>query len=79
MVQALKDLARGEQTASALETNLTSLESRLDELLASFGILPEDEESNLPDDDDGEQHENGDQKTTLNGKEADAPPKKGDS
>lgn len=32
---------RGEQTATALEANLTSLESRLDELLASLGIPPE--------------------------------------
>ncbi|ROW01487.1 hypothetical protein VSDG_02262 [Cytospora chrysosperma] len=34
--QAFRDLARGEQTAAALEANLTSLESKLDELLASF-------------------------------------------
>ncbi|OIW35275.1 hypothetical protein CONLIGDRAFT_676199 [Coniochaeta ligniaria NRRL 30616] len=34
--QALKDLARGEQTANALENNLSKLESKLDELLASF-------------------------------------------
>ncbi|KUI65791.1 hypothetical protein VM1G_11372 [Cytospora mali] len=36
LAQAFRDLARGEQTASALEANLTSLESKLDELLASF-------------------------------------------
>jgi len=34
--QALKDLARGEQTANALENNLSKLESKLDELLAAF-------------------------------------------
>ena len=35
---------RGEQAAAALEANLTSLESKLDELLASFDV-PADEES----------------------------------
>ncbi|KAJ9161426.1 hypothetical protein NKR19_g2321 [Coniochaeta hoffmannii] len=33
---ALRDLARGEQTANALENSLSKLESKLDELLASF-------------------------------------------
>lgn len=33
---------RGEQTASALEANLTNLESRLDEILASFGMSADD-------------------------------------
>jgi hypothetical protein len=33
---------RGEQTASALEANLTNLESKLDEILASFGMSAED-------------------------------------
>ncbi|KAB5580524.1 hypothetical protein GE09DRAFT_441029 [Coniochaeta sp. 2T2.1] len=36
LAQALQDLARGEQTANALENNLSKLESKLDELLASF-------------------------------------------
>ncbi|KAK3341650.1 hypothetical protein B0T25DRAFT_348437 [Lasiosphaeria hispida] len=44
LTQALKDLARGEQTAAALEQNLTSLESKLDELLASLDVPPEEEE-----------------------------------
>ncbi|KAI0381921.1 hypothetical protein F5Y04DRAFT_53852 [Hypomontagnella monticulosa] len=35
MAQAFKDLARGEQQAAALEASLTSLESKLDALLAS--------------------------------------------
>lgn len=33
--QAFKDLAKGERTASAMETQLTSLERKLDDLLAS--------------------------------------------
>ncbi|KAI9676234.1 MAG: hypothetical protein M1829_003063 [Trizodia sp. TS-e1964] len=37
LTQALRDLERGEQTASVLESNLSSLESKLDALLASFG------------------------------------------
>ncbi|KAL2016415.1 hypothetical protein VTK56DRAFT_3536 [Thermocarpiscus australiensis] len=45
LAQALRDLARGEQTATALEANLTSLESKLDEILATFGVSAEDEES----------------------------------
>ncbi|RYP59890.1 hypothetical protein DL769_008355 [Monosporascus sp. CRB-8-3] len=36
MAQAFKDLARGEQHATALEANLTNLENRLDALLASI-------------------------------------------
>lgn len=40
--QALRDLARGEQTANALENNLSKLESKLDELLASFEASVED-------------------------------------
>ncbi|KAF1815770.1 hypothetical protein P152DRAFT_455484 [Eremomyces bilateralis CBS 781.70] len=32
--QALKELTRGEQTAAALENHLTSLESKIEELLA---------------------------------------------
>ncbi|KAL1844302.1 hypothetical protein VTJ49DRAFT_2359 [Mycothermus thermophilus] len=35
-VQALRELARGEQTASTLEANLTNLESKLDAILASL-------------------------------------------
>ncbi|KAI1369236.1 hypothetical protein F5Y08DRAFT_148313 [Xylaria arbuscula] len=36
MAQAFRDLARGEQHASILEANLTSIESKLDALLASI-------------------------------------------
>ncbi|KAI1402329.1 hypothetical protein F4819DRAFT_485638 [Hypoxylon fuscum] len=36
LAQAFKDIARGEQQAAALEANLTSLESKLDALLASI-------------------------------------------
>ncbi|KAL1640310.1 hypothetical protein SLS58_006983 [Diplodia intermedia] len=35
LAQAFKDLARGEQTASALENHLDALEARLEELLAA--------------------------------------------
>ncbi|KAI9797015.1 MAG: hypothetical protein M1833_005848 [Piccolia ochrophora] len=34
IAQLLKDLARGEQTATALENNLSSLERKIDDLLA---------------------------------------------
>ncbi|RYO91280.1 hypothetical protein DL766_002049 [Monosporascus sp. MC13-8B] len=59
MVQAFKDLARGEQHATALEANLTNLENRLDALLASIegraaqsdqgqseGPVPDEDEKN---------------------------------
>ncbi|KAI1774050.1 hypothetical protein F4818DRAFT_90357 [Hypoxylon cercidicola] len=36
LAQAYKDIARGEQHAAALEASLTSLESKLDVLLASI-------------------------------------------
>ncbi|KAK0748189.1 hypothetical protein B0T21DRAFT_17898, partial [Apiosordaria backusii] len=42
LAQALKDLARGEQTATALENDLTKLESKLDEILASLGVNIDD-------------------------------------
>jgi exonuclease VII small subunit len=35
LVQAFKDLQRGEQTATALENHLSSLEKKIDDLLAS--------------------------------------------
>ncbi|WYZ34673.1 hypothetical protein EsH8_I_000949 [Colletotrichum jinshuiense] len=38
IAQAYKDLLRGEQAATALEANLTNLESRLDALLAAFEV-----------------------------------------
>ncbi|MCJ1399690.1 hypothetical protein MMC11_002892 [Xylographa trunciseda] len=36
LAQAFKDLARGEQTASAMENKLSGLEQRIDDLLASM-------------------------------------------
>ncbi|KAG5747271.1 hypothetical protein H9Q69_005190 [Fusarium xylarioides] len=36
MAQAYRDLARGEQAATALENNLSTLESRLDAILAAL-------------------------------------------
>lgn len=35
---------RGEQAATALEANLANLESKLDHILASFGVSVEDDE-----------------------------------
>jgi hypothetical protein len=35
LVQAFKDLQRGEQTATALENHLSSLEKKIDDLLSS--------------------------------------------
>lgn len=37
LAQAFKDLARGEQTASALENHLDALEAKIEELLAAAG------------------------------------------
>ncbi|KAK3335593.1 hypothetical protein B0T19DRAFT_13317 [Cercophora scortea] len=48
LTQTLKDLARGETTAAALEANLTSLENKLDEILASLMDDPDFEESSAP-------------------------------
>lgn len=36
MAQAFQELAKGEKTASALESRLTDIESRIDQLLASI-------------------------------------------
>ncbi|KAI8632565.1 hypothetical protein F5Y19DRAFT_421730 [Xylariaceae sp. FL1651] len=36
LAQAFRELARGEQQAAAIEANLTSLENKLDALLASI-------------------------------------------
>ncbi|KAF7929446.1 uncharacterized protein EAE98_005364 [Botrytis deweyae] len=36
LAQALKELQRGEKTAQMLESNLTNLEKKIDDLLASF-------------------------------------------
>ncbi|EKD19172.1 uncharacterized protein L3040_009387 [Drepanopeziza brunnea f. sp. 'multigermtubi'] len=36
LAQTLQQIARGEKTAEALESNLTSLEKKIDDLLASF-------------------------------------------
>ncbi|KAI1109048.1 hypothetical protein F5Y14DRAFT_434018, partial [Nemania sp. NC0429] len=50
MAIAFKELARGEQQATAIEANLARLESKLDALLASFeagddAIQPDGEEN----------------------------------
>lgn len=44
MAQAFKDLAKGEQTAAAMEGKLTALEQKIDALLASV----EDSEAGKP-------------------------------
>jgi len=36
LVQTWKDLQKGEKTAQMLESNLTNLEKKIDDLLASF-------------------------------------------
>ncbi|KAF7856069.1 hypothetical protein EAF04_010024 [Stromatinia cepivora] len=36
VAQAFKELQRGEKTAQMLESNLTNLEKKIDDLLASF-------------------------------------------
>ncbi|CAP60445.1 uncharacterized protein PODANS_1_7400 [Podospora anserina S mat+] len=56
LAQALKDLARGEQTATALENDLTKLESKLDEILASLGV-------NIDDLEEGEDSTNADKQS----------------
>jgi len=38
--QTLRDLARGEQTAAALEANLTALEGKIDDILAELERSP---------------------------------------
>lgn len=43
VAQALRDLARGEQAATAMEANLTTLESKLDALLAAFDSLEDNQ------------------------------------
>lgn len=45
LAQALRDLARGEQAATAMEANLTTLESKLDALLAAFDSIEEDKKT----------------------------------
>jgi hypothetical protein len=49
-----KQTTRGEQTASALESNLSNLESKLDDILASFGISAADLDALGDDDDEGD-------------------------
>jgi hypothetical protein len=41
-LRLVTDGTRGEQTASTLEANLTSLESKLDAILASLGVSAAD-------------------------------------
>ncbi|KAL7950814.1 hypothetical protein V8C42DRAFT_131481 [Trichoderma barbatum] len=42
LAQALRELSRGEQTATAMEANLNNLESKLDALLAAFDDLEQE-------------------------------------
>ncbi|WPJ59366.1 hypothetical protein SMAC4_12925 [Sordaria macrospora] len=53
--QALKDLARGEQTATTLEASLTRLEDTLDQLLASMEEEEKDNKEEINDQGKGQQ------------------------
>ncbi|MCJ1241466.1 hypothetical protein MMC14_009471 [Varicellaria rhodocarpa] len=44
LAQAFKDLAKGERTALAMENQLTSLERKIDDLLASVDSKASDEQ-----------------------------------
>ncbi|KAF4123581.1 hypothetical protein GMORB2_6282 [Geosmithia morbida] len=45
LAQAYRDLARGEQTAAALESNLSNLENKLDAMLAALESMTNDHSS----------------------------------
>ncbi|KAL8652942.1 MAG: hypothetical protein Q9210_002388 [Variospora velana] len=62
-VQALAELARGEQTASAMENQLTALEQKIDALLATT----ESQGASNPDDRNGMQDGDSD-KNQVDGK-----------
>ncbi|KAF7504306.1 hypothetical protein GJ744_002495 [Endocarpon pusillum] len=49
MAKAFQELARGEQTASALESRLTEVERRIDQLLASVQESTHQVEHHHPD------------------------------
>ncbi|PNP54393.1 hypothetical protein THARTR1_05600 [Trichoderma harzianum] len=52
--EALRELARGEQTATAMETNLTNLESKLDAILAAFDDMEREKGAKTTEKVDGE-------------------------
>ncbi|KAL7961443.1 hypothetical protein V8C34DRAFT_273757 [Trichoderma compactum] len=54
LAQALRELARGEQTATAMEANLTNLESKLDAILAAFDDMERERGANTTEKVDGE-------------------------
>ncbi|KAL6696187.1 hypothetical protein J3F84DRAFT_327105 [Trichoderma pleuroticola] len=54
LAQALRELARGEQTATAMETNLTNLESKLDAILAAFDDMEREKGAKTMEKVDGE-------------------------
>ncbi|KAJ4309952.1 hypothetical protein N0V94_008690 [Neodidymelliopsis sp. IMI 364377] len=47
--EAMKELARGERTASALESHLDSLEKKIEELLAQAEIAEKEIQTGAPD------------------------------
>ncbi|KAK3693893.1 hypothetical protein B0T22DRAFT_55288 [Podospora appendiculata] len=64
LAQTLKDLARGETTAAALEANLTSLENKLDQILASLMDVDESPTPKQNGDEDKGDKESSNDKTT---------------
>lgn len=57
LAQALRELARGEQTATAMEANLTNLESKLDAILAAFDDMEREKGTNTTEKVDGKSKE----------------------
>ncbi|PTB58738.1 hypothetical protein M431DRAFT_503693 [Trichoderma harzianum CBS 226.95] len=57
LAQALRELARGEQTATAMEANLTNLESKLDAILAAFDDMEREKGAKNTEKVDGESKE----------------------
>ncbi|KAL6811315.1 hypothetical protein GGI42DRAFT_350252 [Trichoderma sp. SZMC 28013] len=55
--EALRELARGEQTATAMEANLTNLESKLDAILAAFDDMEREKGTNTTEKVDGKSKE----------------------
>lgn len=59
---------RSEQTAAALEASLTNLESKLDEILASFGDPVEDDQDSTAEKDGGNEDADLQEKAAADGK-----------
>ncbi|KAL5087575.1 hypothetical protein Trisim1_007619 [Trichoderma cf. simile WF8] len=57
LAQALRELARGEQTATAMEANLTNLEGKLDAILAAFDDMEREKGTKSTERVDGESKE----------------------